>query len=147
MWTAMDTESSAGARMERFDCFFDPCLLDNIRRSPIGVSRKENAAGCIREELAKIVISAELLRDTLVSLDLAECSTKSATRMRRRAIPSHRQLRPGHGRHGLAPRHRSTCNYSGDPVVGFFSSERVDGYRASSTCTRGGSRQTRMYRS
>jgi len=39
MWTVMETEQSVLSKGEGFDCFFDFCLLDIVRRRTIGVGK------------------------------------------------------------------------------------------------------------
>jgi len=109
----------------------------------------KKVAESTQNELANIALPAEVLHGTLISLGLAKCSARSAASIHRRRISPRRQLNFGYAerRGDGARRQRSTCSYSGDPVVRISPSEGTDGYRASSTCTRGGSRQTRMYRS
>jgi hypothetical protein len=145
MLAVVDCESSANATVERLDCCFDFRVPVNVGGEPIAVGRWKNIVESLRKELANIAMVAELLRDMLIPLGVAECSAMSAT-SKRRVLPQG-QLRSVGGREGWGSRHLSTCSYRGDAVVHFSSSERTDSYRASSTCTRGGSRQTRMYRS
>jgi hypothetical protein len=145
MLVVADFESSESGKIACLDCFFDLCLPVGV--GTIGVGRAKTNTESVRKELANISMSAELLRDMLAPLRLGECSARSAP-----SVHSRRALTQGHLRGGRRSKrwdsgHRSTCSYQGDAVVHFSSSERTDSYGASSTCTRGGSRQTRMYRS
>jgi hypothetical protein len=137
---------SERAKLGWLDRFFDLCSPMNGRRT-IGVGRSKNNIENLRKELASIAMSAVLLRDILIPLGLAECSTMSATSVRKRRILPQGQLRNARDRGGWDSGHRSTCSSEDDAVVHFSSSERTGSRRTSSTCTRGGSRQTRMYRS
>jgi hypothetical protein len=109
----------------------------------------KRAAEGTQKKLANISLSAEVLRGTLMFLSHAKCFAGSAVSTHGRRISPRRQLSFGYAERwgDWARRQRSACNHNGDPVVRISSSEGTDGYRASSTCTRGGSRQTRMYRS
>ena len=109
----------------------------------------KRAAEGAQKELANISLSAEVLRGTLMFLSRAKCFAGSAVSIHGRRISPRRQLSFGYAERwgDWARQQRSPCDYNGDPVVRISSNEGTDGYRASSTCTRGGSRQTRMYRS
>ena len=138
---AVDSESGARAKIEWLDCCLDFCWPAN------GVGKWKNLTESLRKELANIAMVAELLRDMLIPRGVAEWRTVSATSVCKRQVLPQGQLQNVRGRGEWDSRHLSTCSYRGDAVVHFSSSERTDSYRASSTCTRGGSRQTRMYRS
>jgi len=146
MLVVAGSERGAPAKMEWLDRFFDLCLPMNGGRT-IGVGTSKNNIENLRKELASIAMPAVLLRDTLIPLGLAECSARIAASVRKRRIVPQRQLRNARDRGGWNSGHRSTCSSEDDAVVHFSSSERTDSRRTSSTCTRGGSRQTRMYRS
>jgi hypothetical protein len=142
-----DPESSTRAKREGFDRFFVFCLLDMVKHRTVGAGRWKKAAERRPKKLANIGMSAEVLHKTLIPFSLAECSARSASSSHRRGMSPRRQLSSGYARGGGdgVRRHRGTCEYNGDPLVRISTNE--GSYRASSTCTRGGSRQTRMYRS
>jgi hypothetical protein len=146
MLVVAGSKRRARAKVEWLDRFFDLCSPMNGGRT-IGVGRSKNNIESLRKELASIAMSAVLLRDILIPLGLAECFARGATSVRKRRILPQRQLRNARDRGGWDSGHRSTCSSEDDAVVHFSSSERTDSRRTSSTCTRGGSRQTRMYRS
>jgi len=145
--TVTDLESSTRAKIEGFDRFFVFCLLDMVKHRKIGAGRWKEAAERTPKRLANISMSGDVLHNILIPLSLAECSARSASSSHRRGISPRRQLRSGYtrGSGDRFRRHRDTCDYNGDPLVRIYTNE--GSYRASSTCTRGGSRQTRMYRS
>ena len=147
MLAVVDSESSARAKIEWLDRGFEFCLSVNIGIRTIGVGRWKNISESLRKELANIAMLAGLLRDMLILRGVAECRTVSATSVCKRRVLPQGQLQNVKGRGDWDSRHLSTCSYRGDAVVHFSSSERTDSYRASSTYTRGGSRQTRMCRS
>jgi len=150
MLAVADSESGArakSAKIEWLDCCLDFCWPVNVGCETIGVGRWKNFAESLRKELANIAMVAELLRDMLILRGVAECRTVSATSVCKRRVLPQGQLQNVKGRGDWDSRHLSTCSYRGDAVVHFSSSERTDSYRASSTYTRGGSRQTRMCRS
>jgi hypothetical protein len=144
MLVVAGSERGARSDMEWLDRFLDLCLSMNGGRT-IGVGRSKNNIENLRKELASIAMSAVRLRDILIPLGLAEA--RSATSVRKRRVFPQRQLRNARDRVGWHSGHRSTCSSEDDVVVHFSSSERTDSRRTSPTCTRGGSRQTRMYRS
>jgi hypothetical protein len=147
MLAVVDFESSVSRKIACLDCFFDLSLPVNAGLRTIGVGRAKTNTESVRKELATIAMSRELLRDMLIPLGLAKCSARSAPSVRRnRGLPQ-RHLRGVRDRGRWDSGHSSTCGYQGDAVVHFSSSERTNSDPASSTCTRGGSRQTRMYRS
>jgi hypothetical protein len=147
MLAVVDPESCASAKIEWLDCRSDFCLPVNVEGRTIGVGRRKNITKSLRKELANIAMLAGPLRDMLIPLGVAECAAMSATSVCKRRVLPQGQIRNVRGRRGWDSGHLSTCSYRGDAVVHFSSSERTDSYRASSTYTRGGSRQTRMYRS
>jgi len=147
MLAVADLESSVSATKACLDCFFDLCLPMNAGRGAIAVGRGKTNTESLRKELANIAMSTELLHDMLIPLGLGKCSVTRVPSVRRRRILPQGQLCNVRSHRRCGSGHRSTCSYQGDAVVNFSSSERTDSYRASSTCTRGGSRQTRMYRS
>jgi hypothetical protein len=149
MLALVDSESSASAKLEWLDCCFDFCLPVpvNVEVRTIGVGRWKNYSESLRKELANLAMLAGLLRDVLIPLGSGECPTVSAASVCKCRVLPQGQLRNARGRGACDSGHLSTCSYRGDAVVHFSSRERTDSYRASSTCTRGGSRQTRMYRS
>ena len=109
----------------------------------------KKAVESTRKKSANIALSAEVLHSTVIPLRLAKRAAGSAASIARRGISRRRPLSHGHVERDAdwVRRQRSTRNCNGDPVIRIFPNEGTDGYRASSTCTRGGSRQTRMYRS
>jgi hypothetical protein len=144
MLALVDSESSASAKLEWLDCCFDFCLPVNVEVRTIGVGRWKNFTESLRKELANIAMLAGLLRDMLIPLGSAECPTVSAASVRKYRVLPQGRLRNARGRGACDSGHLSTCTYRSDAVVHFSSREGTDSYRASSTCTRGGSRQTRM---
>jgi hypothetical protein len=140
-----DPESSTRAKREGFDRFFVFCLLDMVKHRTVGAGRWKKAAERRPKKLANIGMSAEVLHKTLIPFSLAECSARSASSSHRRGISPRHQLRYARGGGDWARRHRSAYGYNGALLVRISTNE--GSYRASSTCTRGGSRQTRMYRS
>jgi hypothetical protein len=147
MLAVVDLERSVSATQACLDCFFDLCLPMNAGDGTIAVGRGKTNTESLRKELANITMSTELLRDMLIPVGFGKCSATRVPSLRGHRILPQGQHRKVRGHRGWDSGRRSTCCYQGDAVVHFSSSERTDSYRASSTCTRGGSRQTRMYRS
>jgi len=145
--------------------------VDVLKHQTIGVRRWKNNVQRSRKELANIAMSARPLSHELIPRILAEswmsvrpskarklfvafqesfqrCATgcpvtTAVSCCGHEASPEYRFGHTG-GRAGRNSRCRRACNYQGDTVARFSASERTNRYRASSSCTRGVSRQTRM---